>query len=122
MRYGHSEDFDSGDSQFYAGQNSTIDLYMRANHTSGKFARFYWRKDSKYIGSAFGKKVIARLSGGVGTTFADGVLNGSSSINGNYDLIGFAKSSNTSTSGFVNQILIFPTALTDSECIALTTL
>ncbi len=119
---GHSEDFDSGDSQFYAGQNSTIDLYMRANHTSGKFARFYWRKDSKYIGSAFGKKVIARLSGGIGTTFADGVLNGSSSINGNYDLIGFVKSPNTSTSGFVNQILIFPTALTDSECIALTTL
>jgi len=119
---GHSEDFDSGDSQFYAGQNSTIDLYMRSNHTSGKFARFYWRKDSKYIGSAFGKKVIARLSGGIGTTFADGVLNGSSSINGNYDLIGFAKSANTSTSGFINQILIFPTALTDSECIALTTL
>ena len=119
---GHSEDFDSGDSQFYAGQNSTIDLYMRSNHTSGKFARFYWRKDSKYIGSAFGKKVIARLSGGIGTTFADGVLNGSSSINGNYDLIGFAKSANTSTSGFINQILIFPTALTDSECIALTTI
>ena len=39
-----------------------------------------------------------------------------------YSGIGFNKSSNPVAAGYVKQILIFPTALTDSECIALTTL
>ena len=36
--------------------------------------------------------------------------------------IGFDKTSNPSAAGYLKQIAVFPTALTDSECIALTTL
>tara|TARA_R100000951_G_scaffold115080_1_gene122000 strand:- start:340 stop:1941 length:1602 start_codon:yes stop_codon:yes gene_type:complete len=108
-----------GDSQFIAGADSTLDVYVRPENENSLFARFYWRKDGKYIGSNFGKKIIARLSGGTGTTFVDGALNNSSSISGDYSLLGITRNSNSV--GKINKILIFPTALTDAQCIELTT-
>ena len=119
---GFSTEYNSVDGQWFAGQDSTLDVYMRPNSTTDTYAKFYWRKDSKYIGGNLGKKMIARLSDGIGTTFVDGVLDGSSSITGDYSGIGFNKSSNPAAAGYVKQLLIFPTALTDSECIALTKL
>ena len=105
--------------QFIAG-NGTLDVYVRPENENSLFARFYWRKDSKYIGSSFGKKIVARLNSGTGTTFADGVLNGSSSISGDYSVLGILR--NTSSAGKINKILVFPTALTDAQCIELTTI
>jgi hypothetical protein len=119
---GFSTEYNSADGQWFAGQDGTLDVYMRPNGTNDAYAKFYWRKDGKYIGGTLGKKIIARLSGGTGTTFVDGVLEASGSITGDYSSIGFNKSSNPSAAGYVKQILVFPTALTDSECIALTTL
>ena len=117
---GISDTFNTSDGQFFSGQGSTLDVYIRPGNTSQEYIRFYWRKDSKYIGSTFGRKICARLSGGTGTTFVDGTLNGSSSISGDYSSLGFAR--NPNLPGYVNKIIFFPTALTDAECITLTTL
>jgi len=119
---GLTTDYDTGDSQWLPGDDNTIDVYMRAGATNENFARFYWRKDSKYIGSTYGKKIIARLSGGTGTTFADGVEIASSSISGDYSNIGMNMGTSSNAAGYVKQAIIFPTALTDAECIELTTI
>ena len=95
---------------------------MHSHNTTDKYGRFYWRKDGKYLSTTNGKKIIARLSNGIGTNFADGVKLASGSITGDYSGIGFNKTNNPVAAGYVKQILVFPTALTDSECIALTTL
>ena len=116
---GVTDEFNVGDSRFFTGQDSTLDVYLRPANTLQQYARFYWRKDAKYIGSSYGKKIIARLTAGTGTTFVDGTLNGSSSISGDYSLLGFGI--NSTVSGYVNKIIFFPTALTDADCIALTT-
>ena len=119
---GFSTEYNSPDGQWFAGQDGTLDVYMTPNATADAYAKFYWRKDSKYIGGILGKKIIARLSNGIGTDFVDGVKIASGSITGDYSGIGFSKTNNPNAAGYVKQILVFPTALTDSECIALTTI
>ena len=110
-----------GASQFING-NGTLDVYSRYGAENNTFARVYWRADSKYIASSsYGKKICARLSDGIGSVFYNGSLAGSDTITGDYSGINII-SNTSSVGGLITQILIFPTALTDSECIALTTL
>jgi hypothetical protein len=104
----------------FKGANNTLDIYS-ANISGGNTGyRYYWRKDSAYISPSYGQKIIARLSGSTATDFQDGAQTGTLAISGDYSDIGMGFSGVPGCS--VNKIVIFPTALTDAECIALTSL
>ena len=84
--------------------------------------RFYWRGIGQYIALGGGSKVIARYDGTTATEFHDGVNKGSASYSGQLPFDFKNEFQSNSGKYFLNKIVIFPTALSDSECIALTTI
>ena len=98
-------------------QSDNINVYT---HTGG--FRFYYRSLSKYITSSSGTKILARYNGSILSEFHDGAevtYTGSQAGGSSYP---FDIYLNPSHIAGVKKILLFPTALTDAECIELTTL
>lgn len=97
---------------------NNINLYPVTPNKS----RVYWRGISQYIASGGGSKIIARYDGTTATEFHDGINRGSASYSGQlpFDI---RNEIQLNTGKYIfNKIVIFPTALSDDECIALTTL
>ena len=95
-----------------------IQLYPTAPNKS----RVYWRGIGQYIASAGGSKIIARYDGTTATEFHDGVNKGSASYSGQLPFDFYTALGAGSGKYIFNKFIIFPTALTDSECIELTTI
>jgi hypothetical protein len=98
-------------------QSNRLNVYT---HNGG--FRFYFRGLSKYITGSSGTKILARYDGSTLSEFHDGAeVNYTASQDGGSSYP-FEIYLSTSHIVGVKQILVFPTALTDSECIALTTI
>ena len=104
--------------RWWTDSENNINLYPASPNKS----RVYWRGIGQYITSGGGSKIIARFDGTTATEFHDGVNRGSASYNGQLPF-------NFNTDMFLangkyilNKFIIFPTALSDDECIALTTI
>lgn len=95
---------------------------MNLYPTAPNKTRFYWRGIGQYIALGGGSKVIARYDGTTATEFHDGVDKGSASYSGQLPFDFNSALGIGDGKYFLNKIVIFPTALSDSECIALTTL
>jgi hypothetical protein len=95
-----------------------IQLYPTAPNKS----RVYWRGIGQYIASAGGSKIIARYDGTTATEFHDGVNKGSASYSGQLPFDFYTALGAGSGKYIFNKFIIFPTALTDSECVELTTI
>jgi len=95
-----------------------IQLYPTAPNKS----RVYWRGIGQYIASAGGSKIIARFDGTTATEFHDGINKGSASYSGQLPFDFYTALGADSGKYIFNKFIIFPTALTDSECIELTTI
>jgi len=104
-----------GSQRFIDGKN-TIDVYPVSNNL-----RFYWRADGSYLSSTSGSKIVARLSNGVGTDFQDGVQTGTGARTGDYSGMRFQRENQINSVG-LKKMIIFPTALSDADCITLTTI
>ena len=97
---------------------NNINLYP----TTPNKTRFYWRGIGQYIALGGGSKVIARYDGTTATEFHDGVNKGSASYSGQLPFDFRNEFQSNSGKYLINKIVIFPTALSDDECIALTTI
>ena len=98
--------------------SNKLNVYTR--NTDG--FRFYYRGLSKYITGSTGTKILARYDGSTLSEFHDGAeVSYTASQSGGSSYPFEIKLTPSHIVG-IKQIVLFPTALTDSECIALTTL
>ena len=113
-------------------RDDTAALFL-IQDASGNSARVSLNNDGSFrlqisrvgsIANVSANKIVGRYDGSSVEFFADGVSVGSASALPNEfaNLNDYAPSTRTAKTIRLNQVLIFPTALTDSECIALTTL
>ena len=121
---------DGGNSQWLKGQDSpsysNIWTLRKQDVTDQKYHSLYYNKDSTYVFSneTINKGCFVFTTNEI-KVFLDGSLNTTYSVtNSPLNLDGFRidYGSSDRTSIEFSQLAIFPTALTDSECIALTTL
>ena len=113
-----SDDSVSAGGRWLNDSFNNINLYPLAPNKS----RVYWRGIGQYISPTGGSKVIARYDGTTATEFHDGVDKGSASYSGQLPFDFRNESQANSGKYLINKIVIFPTALSDDQCIALTTL
>ena len=104
--------------RWFDDNEQNIQLYPTASSKS----RVYWRGIGQYIASGGGSKIIARFDGTTATEFHDGTNKGSASYSGQLPFDFYTTLGVGSGKYIFNKFIIFPTALSDDECIALTTL
>ena len=113
-------------------RDAGANLFQIESVTSGEYVRISLNSGGTYrlqdgdgtIANTSGNKILGRYDGTKVEFFVDGASVGSrTSTAGRYsDLDRFEPSTSVTKIVKLNQLLFFPTALTDSECIALTTL
>ena len=113
-------------------RDAGANLFQIESVTSGEYVRISLNSGGTYrlqdgdgtIANTSGNKILGRYDGTKVEFFVDGASIGSrTSTAGRYsDLDRFEPSTSVTKIVKLNQLLFFPTALTDSECIALTTL
>ena len=113
-----SDDSVAAGSRWFDDSLQKIQLYP----TSTSKSRVYWRGIGQYIASEGGSKIIARYDGTTATEFHDGINKGSASYSGQLPFDFNSALGVGDGKYFLNKIVIFPTALSDDECIALTTI
>ena len=113
-----SDDSVAVGSRWFDDSLQKIQLYP----TSTSKSRVYWRGIGQYIASDGGSKIIARYDGTTATEFHDGVNKGNASYSGQIPFDFYTALGTNSGKYIFNKFIIFPTALSDDECIALTTI
>tara|TARA_R110001632_G_scaffold194599_1_gene316005 strand:- start:27 stop:932 length:906 start_codon:yes stop_codon:yes gene_type:complete len=108
----------SAGQRWFDDTQQNIQLYPTAPNKS----RVYWRGIGQYIASGGGSKIIARYDGTTATEFHDGVNKGSASYSGQLPFDFYTASSYNSGKWIINKFMVFPTALSDADCITLTTI